>query len=95
MNDQADKIKILEARVQKLEDFLSSFRPHSRVINPDQLFELAKKLVREHDKASASMLQRKLDIGYARAARLLDELEDAGIIGSSVGSMPREVLREK
>jgi len=58
----------------------------------DPLFEEAKEIIIKSDKASASFLQRRLKIGYARAARILDELEDAGIIGASQGAKPREIL---
>lgn len=58
----------------------------------DQLFEEALRLVVQHDKASASLLQRRLSVGYARAARILDQLEEAGIIGPGDGSKPRDVL---
>lgn len=58
----------------------------------DTLFEDAIRLVCQHDKASASLLQRRLAIGYARAARILDQLEAAGIIGPGEGSKPRDVL---
>lgn len=58
----------------------------------DALFEQAKDLVIETGKGSASLLQRRLKVGYARAARLLDELEEAGIVGPAEGSKPREVL---
>ena len=57
----------------------------------DPLFEEAKRVVIEAKKASASLLQRKLKIGYARAARLLDILEKRGIVGPSRGAKPREV----
>jgi len=57
----------------------------------DNLFEEAKDLVLQTKKGSASLLQRRLKIGYARAARILDELEEAGIIGPADGSKPREV----
>jgi len=60
----------------------------------DPLFEEAKKLVVQSGKASASLLQRRLRVGYARAARLLDMLEDRGIIGAGEGNKPREVLAE-
>jgi S-DNA-T family DNA segregation ATPase FtsK/SpoIIIE len=57
----------------------------------DDLFEEAKDEVMRAGKASASLLQRRLRIGYARAARLLDILEDKGIIGPGDGAKPREV----
>lgn len=58
----------------------------------DQLFEDALRLICQHDRASASLLQRRLSVGYARAARILDQLEEAGIIGPGEGSKPRDVL---
>lgn len=57
----------------------------------DELYEEAKKWVIESGKASASLLQRRLRIGYARAARLLDILEDKGVVGPGEGAKPREV----
>lgn len=60
----------------------------------DELFDEARDLVIEEGKASASYLQRKLRIGYARAARLLDMLEDAGIVGPPDGARPREVYMD-
>ena len=57
------------------------------------LIEKAIGVVRAAGKASASLLQRRLKVGFPRAARLMDELEDMGIIGPSVGSgKDREVL---
>jgi DNA segregation ATPase FtsK/SpoIIIE, S-DNA-T family len=61
----------------------------------DDLYEDAKKIVIESKKASASLLQRRLRIGYARAARMLDMLEGGGIIGPSRGSKPREIITKK
>lgn len=58
----------------------------------DDLYNEAKKLVIETGKASASLLQRRLRVGYARAARLLDLLEDQGVIGPADGAKPRDVL---
>jgi len=58
----------------------------------DDLFEEAKAVVIKTGKASASYLQRRLRIGYARAARILDMLEEYGIIGPQEGNKPREVL---
>ena len=60
----------------------------------DPLFEDAKRLIIEANKASASYLQRRLRIGYARAARLIDILEDRGIVSPADGSKPREVYRD-
>jgi len=58
----------------------------------DELFYDAAKLVIEMRQASSSLLQRRLRIGYARAARLIDMLEAKGIVGPFEGSKPREVL---
>lgn len=57
----------------------------------DALFEQAKEEVTRAGKASASLLQRRLRVGYARAARLLDILEERGIIGPGEGAKPRDV----
>ncbi len=94
MTKQDEKIQNLEDRVRRLEDFLGAFHPFSRVLDPDEMLKNAKEIVVNYDKASASLLQRKLGIGYARAARLLDQLEELGVIGPSVGAQPREVLRK-
>jgi DNA segregation ATPase FtsK/SpoIIIE, S-DNA-T family len=58
----------------------------------DALLPQAVDIVRRSDKASASLLQRRLRIGYARAARILDQMEDRGIVGPADGSRFREVL---
>lgn len=58
----------------------------------DSLFEDAVRVVCQYDRASASLLQRRLSIGYARAARILDQLEEAGIVGPGEGAKPRDVL---
>ena len=53
----------------------------------------AVEVIREYDRASASLLQRRLKIGYARAARIIDQLEARGYIGAFDGSNARAVLR--
>ncbi|MCF7860046.1 DNA translocase FtsK [Patescibacteria group bacterium] len=58
----------------------------------DELMEEAQEVIIKAGKASTSLLQRRLSIGYGRAAKILDMLEDAGIISPSNGSKPREVL---
>ena len=58
----------------------------------DPLFEEAKALVLETQKASASMIQRRLSVGFNRATRLMEELEEAGVIGPAEGTKPRKVL---
>ena len=62
------------------------------VSGDDPLYNEALEFVVSTGKASASLLQRKFKIGYNRAARLIDELEDRGIVGPQAGSKPREVL---
>ena len=60
--------------------------------NEDSLYDEAKKIVIQSGKASSSLLQRRLRIGYSRAARLIDILEDRGIVGEADGAKPREIL---
>ncbi len=69
--------------------FSSSFEGDSG--DDDDLYEDAREAVMQAGKASASYLQRKLKVGYARAARLLDMLEERGVIGPGDGAKPREV----
>jgi len=61
----------------------------------DDLYEEAKELVIQYQKASASLLQRRLQIGYARAARILDMLEEENIVGPQDGAKPRDVFIKK
>lgn len=58
----------------------------------DQLIEMAVQIIRETQRASTSSLQRRLRIGYTRAARIMDVLEERGIVGPARGSDPREIL---
>ncbi|MGT2755848.1 FtsK/SpoIIIE family DNA translocase [Streptococcus ovuberis] len=60
----------------------------------DPLFEEAKALVIETQKASASMIQRRLSVGFNRATRLMEDLEAAGVIGPAEGTKPRKVLQQ-
>ncbi len=76
----------------KKEDFLEG---EESATPKDSLYEQALTLVLETKTASTTFLQRKLKIGYARAASLMDELEKKGIIGESEGSKPRRVFSSK
>lgn len=87
MND--DLIQELERGVENSESYPVSFYGEN-----DPLYEEAKKVVIEAQKASASLLQRRLRIGYARAARLIDILEERGIVGPGEGAKPRKVFGE-
>ena len=57
----------------------------------DNLYEEAKNIVVQHQQGSISLLQRRLKIGYSRAARLIDQMEEEGIVGPADGSKPRQV----
>ena len=61
----------------------------------DEVYEEAKRVVLESGQASVSMVQRRLGVGYTRAARLIDMMEEAGIVGPYRGAKPREILVER
>jgi DNA segregation ATPase FtsK/SpoIIIE-like protein len=90
----------LKIRLARVEGFIGSMPDPNEYINTeepsdgsqDPLVEQAINIVCQYDRASASLIQRKLSIGYARAARLLDQLEELGIVGPGTGSEPRNVL---
>lgn len=58
----------------------------------DLLFREAAEVVIHHQQGSTSLLQRRLKVGYGRAARIIDQLQAAGVLGSQDGSKPREVM---
>ena len=68
------------------------FAREAELAEKDNLIEKAIAIVQQEQRANASLLQRRLKIGYPRAARLLDELEDLGVIGKLEGAKEREVL---
>ncbi len=78
-----------EEEILKVEE-----KPVYRKFEKDEVYEEAVKLVLRTKQASVSMLQRRLGVGYTRAARLIDMMEDEGIVGSYQGSKPREILVE-
>lgn len=75
-------------------DSFSQFINEDDSEDDDELYEEAKRVVIENKKASTSFLQRRLRIGYSRAARLIDIMEDRGIIGPQDGAKPRTILVE-
>ena len=64
-------------------------------VEKDPIFDKAVELILFTGQASASYLQRKLKLGYARAARIIDQIEQEGIVGPSEGSKPREILIDR
>lgn len=66
----------------------------SFITDLDDMFDEAARLIVRHQQGSVSLLQRRLKLGYARAARIVDQLEQAGVVGPSEGSKAREVLVE-
>ncbi len=90
-NDLPDEIDFTET---KGDAALFSATLDSKEEQEDDLYEEAYRTVLEAGKASTSYLQRKLRVGYARAARLMDMLEERGVIGEANGSKPREVIND-
>lgn len=72
-----------------------NFEEFTKGEEEDDMYDEAVEVVRQAQKASASLLQRRLAVGYARAARLLDMMEENGIVGPGDGAKPREVFLEK
>jgi len=93
------EISGLTIRVRRMEEFLLSMPNSDEFVHDrgedDELLESAKKLIVKYDRVSASLLQRRLMTGYARAARLLDQLEEQGAVSEGEGGKPRKVLLKK
>jgi S-DNA-T family DNA segregation ATPase FtsK/SpoIIIE len=69
--------------------------PNAEELMGDEMLPAAVDVILETGQASVSMLQRRLKLGYARAARIVDEMEERGIVGPFKGSKPREILVTK
>ena len=69
--------------------------PSAEELDGDELLPAAVDVILETGQASVSMLQRRLKLGYARAARIVDEMEEKGIVGPFQGSKPRSILITK
>ncbi|MBU0618932.1 DNA translocase FtsK [Patescibacteria group bacterium] len=94
-----DFLKKTGVKPQYTEEVTSKYKPKvtgaggiDLTTETDELFNQAIKTVCQYDRASASLLQRRLSIGYARAARILDQLEANGVVSPAEGSKPRDVL---
>ncbi|MBI3021461.1 MAG: DNA translocase FtsK, partial [Candidatus Omnitrophica bacterium] len=98
---------VTDAEIEQVVNFLKEQRApsyderlleHARqpegalITEKDELYEMAKQLVLETGQASTSLLQRRLRLGYGRAARMLDLMEQEGLVGPPQGSRPREIL---
>jgi DNA segregation ATPase FtsK/SpoIIIE-like protein len=92
------EIDDLRRRLKRVEDFLLSLPNIGNYIQGtsglDPLIEEATAILKTYDEVSASLLQRRLSIGYSRAARILDQLEEQGYLGRGEGSKPRKVIKK-
>lgn len=78
---------------EKLQKPASSFEPETGASGEDEdLIQQCIEVIRSEQKASVSLMQRRLRLGYTRAARIMDELEQRGIVGPSKGAEPRDIL---
>ncbi len=92
------KINNMEKTIAKLERKLEEFPEQTYIeitADEDPLYDNVKEFAIEFGKISASLIQRKYRIGYNRAARLIDLLEERGVIGPQNGANPREILIQK
>jgi S-DNA-T family DNA segregation ATPase FtsK/SpoIIIE len=87
ISQQEYRTKPIEVFEKSVQESIPGFDPAS-----DALFKEAIELVIRHKQGSVSLLQRRLGVGYQRAARLIDQLEQAGVVGPYDGSKAREVL---
>jgi S-DNA-T family DNA segregation ATPase FtsK/SpoIIIE len=71
---------------------VASFGDESGIDEDEEIIQQCIEVIRSEQKASVSLLQRRLRLGYGRAARIMDELENRGIVGESKGAEPREIL---
>ncbi len=90
LKEQSEEVTYDETISQQMEQSMSSVPAGDTERDP--YFEQAAKFIIEKDKASVSMLQRVYKIGYNRAGRIMDQLEQAGVVGPEEGTKPRKVL---
>lgn len=98
LDELKKEVEFLRKRVANIESLLSlvpNFRNNlTGGESIDPLYEHAEALAVEYDAISTALLQRKLSIGYSRASRIMDLLEEKGIIGKAEGAKPRKVLKK-
>lgn len=87
-----DQINISAPETPGSNSLISSSMDDDSLDEPDDMYEEAKNIVIQSNKASTSLLQRKLSIGYSRAAKIIDLLEKKGVVGPANGSKPREII---
>jgi S-DNA-T family DNA segregation ATPase FtsK/SpoIIIE len=97
INSLVSFLKKQGVKPQYTEEVVSMPKPGATIVpgvdgELDELFKEAVRVVCQYDRASASLLQRRLSIGYARAARIVDQLEAARVVGPAEGSKARDVL---
>lgn len=90
IKSQIDDFNYDESIIKNIEETVESNDVEDEEV--DELFYDAVKIVLEENSASISLLQRKMKIGYARAGRIIDEMESRGIVGKAEGSKPRKIL---
>jgi DNA segregation ATPase FtsK/SpoIIIE, S-DNA-T family len=77
---------------QQLSKPVSTFEENGGINEDEEIIQQCIEVIRSEQKASVSLLQRRLRLGYGRAARIMDELENRGIVGPSKGAEPRDIL---
>ena len=90
----SDEISLSNGSISADKSIFESTLEDESTEDDDEMYEEARQCVIEAGRASTSYLQRKLKLGYARAARLMDVLEERGVIGPGDGAKPREVLEK-
>ena len=90
-----EEIERKAIQTEKKTETASSVEPNAEELDGDEMLPAAVDVILESGQASVSMLQRRLKLGYARAARIVDEMEEKGIVGPFQGSKPRAILITK
>ncbi|KKQ69989.1 MAG: cell division protein FtsK [Candidatus Peregrinibacteria bacterium GW2011_GWC2_39_14] len=94
-DDSVTAQELADEKISGLPESHFASEDESGELNDEDLYKVALKVIVEHKKASASLLQRRMKLGYARAARILDELEECGFIGPVQGAKPRDIYFDR